>query len=323
MISRAMKTVLITGGAGYLGSHLCGELLWQGYKVRVVDSLVYGGNSLLAYRTHPGFSFLKADIRDRRAIRPSFEGVEAVVHLAAVVGYPACTQAGPECSYEVNLEGTQNVFDLAEAAGALRFVLASTYSNYGISPDGLPVNEDSPLSPQSLYAETKIAAENFLMERAAASSCRPVVLRFSTVFGPSSRTRFDLIINQFVWQAVVEKKLLVYQKEYNRSFVHVSDISRAIQTALEAPAEKIRGRVFNVGRNDGNYTKAEIVALIAREVPDLSVEYRDLSFDGDMRDVRVSFDRIERELGWQAQVTIPEGVREMVDLVRSGMLKKI
>jgi nucleoside-diphosphate-sugar epimerase len=319
----AMKTVLITGGAGYLGSHLCGELLWQGHKVRVVDSLVYGGNSILPYRTHPGFSFLKADIRDRQAIWPAFEGVDSVVHLAAVVGYPACVQAGPECSYEVNLEGTKNVFDLAEAAGARRFVFASTYSNYGISPDGLPVNEDSPLSPQSLYAETKIAAENFLMERAASPTCRPVVLRFATVFGPSPRTRFDLIINQFVWQAVMEKKLLVYQKEYNRSFVHVSDISRAIQTALEAPADKIRGRVFNVGRNDGNYTKAEIVALIARDVPDLAVEYRDLSFDGDMRDVRVRFDRIEHELGWKARVTVPEGVREMVDLVRSGMLKKI
>lgn len=317
-----MKTVLITGGAGYIGSQLCGELLWRGQKVRVIDSLVHGGNSLLAYRTHPGFSFLKADVREREALRPAFDGVDAVVHLAAVVGYPACAQAGPECSYGVNLQGTKNVFELAETAGAQRFVFASTYSNYGVSPDGLPVNEDSPLSPQSLYAETKIAAENFLIERAAASTCRPVVLRFSTVFGPSPRTRFDLIINQFVWQAVTEKKLLVYQKEFNRSFVHVSDISRAIQTALEAPEEKIRGRVFNVGRNDGNYTKAGIVALIAREVPDLAVEYRDLSFDGDMRDVRVSFDRIERELGWQARVTVPEGVREMVDLVRSGMLTK-
>jgi nucleoside-diphosphate-sugar epimerase len=314
--------ILVTGGAGYLGSHLCGELLYRGQAVVVVDSLVHGGNALMAYRTHPDFSFHKADVRDREALRPLFAGADAVVHLAAVVGYPACSQAGEECSYGVNLEGTKNAFELAEAAGARRFVFASTYSNYGISPDGRPVNEDSPLSPQSLYAETKIAAERCLLDQASSSACPPVVLRFSTVFGPSPRTRFDLIINQFVWQAVTEKKLLVYQKEFNRSFVHVGDIGRAVLAALDAPEDKVRGRIFNVGRNDGNFTKAEIVALIAREVPELEVEYRDLSFDGDMRDVRVSFDRIERTLGWKARVSVPEGVREMIDMVRSGMLKK-
>jgi nucleoside-diphosphate-sugar epimerase len=314
--------ILITGGAGYLGSNLCGELLFRGHAVTVVDSLLHGGNSLLAYRNHPRFGFHKADIRDREALRPLFAGIEAVVHLAAVVGYPACAAAGEECSYGVNLEGTKNVFELAEAAGARRLVFSSTYSNYGVSPDGLPVNEDSPLTPQSLYAETKIAAENFLLDRSAASVCAPVILRFATVFGPSPRTRFDLIINQFVWQAVTEKNLLIYQKEFNRSFVHVGDIAGAIMAALDAPEEKVRGRVFNVGRNDGNYTKAEIVNLIAGQVPGLAVEYRDLSFDGDMRDVRVSFDRIERTLGWKARVSVPEGVREMVDLIRSGLLKK-
>jgi len=315
--------ILITGGAGYLGSHLCGELLFRGRAVTVVDSLVHGGNALLAYRTHPDFSFRKADVRDRETLRPFFDGVDAVVHLAAVVGYPACSQAGEECSYAVNLEGTKNVFELAEEAGARRFIFASTYSNYGTAPDGLPVNEDSPLSPQSLYAETKIAAERYLLERPPATVCAPVILRFSTVFGPSPRTRFDLIINQFVWQAVTEKKLLVYQKEYNRSFVHVNDIGRAILAVLDAPEDNVRGRIFNVGRNDGNFTKAGIVALIAREVPDLVVEYRDLSFDGDMRDVRVSFDRIERTLGWKARVTVPEGVRQMVELIRSGMLRNV
>jgi nucleoside-diphosphate-sugar epimerase len=315
--------VLITGGAGYLGSHLCGELLYRGHAVTIVDSLIHGGNSLLAYRTHPRFAFHKADVRDREAIRPFFEDIEAVVHLAAVVGYSACAQAGEECSYGVNLEGTKNVFELAEAAGARRLVFSSTYSNYGVSPDGLPVNEESPLSPQSLYADTKIAAERFLLERAPASACAPVILRFSTVFGPSPRTRFDLIINQFVWQAVTEKKLVIYQKDYNRSFVHVGDISRAVMAALDASEDKTRGRIFNVGRNDGNYTKAEIVSLIEREVPGLLVEYRDLSFDGDMRDVRVSFDRIERTLGWKARISVPDGVREMVDLIGSGLLRKV
>ncbi len=312
--------VLITGGAGYIGSLLCGDLLWRGFRVTVLDNLLFGGNSLLAYLNHPSFTFHKADVRDKNDLRPYFLGVDHVIHLAAIVGYPACAKAGDEVSYGCNLDGTRNIFELAEECGAERFVFSSTYSNYGVAEDGRPVTEDSPLFPQSLYAETKIAAEKYLIEQAASSRCAPIVFRFATLFGPSPRTRFDLLINQFVLEALRHRKLVVYQKEYNRSFVHVRDVVEAIGLALEAPVEKVRGQVFNVGSNRGNYSKEEIARLVQKYAPGTEVEVRDLSFDGDMRDIKVSFDKIERVLGYKAKISVEDGVREMAEAIGSGLI---
>jgi len=315
-------TVLVTGGAGYIGSLLCGELLSGGHRVTVIDNLTFGGNSLLGYTSDPRFAFHKADVCDKKGIEPYFKGIDAVVHLAAIVGFPACQKAGHDASYSCNLDGTTNVFELAERHGARRFIFSSTYSNYGIADDGKPVTEDSPLRPQSLYAETKIAAENFLLEQGKGSRCAPIVFRLATLFGPSPRTRFDLIINQFVLDAVQKGKLVIYQKEFNRSFVHIRDIVRAFLLALQAPLDKVRNQVFNVGSNSGNYTKEEIVGMVKKYVPGLEVEYKDLHFDGDMRDIKVSFDKIERVLGYKAQITVEEGIREMAEAARSGFLTK-
>ncbi len=319
---KRIRHILVTGGAGYIGSYLCGTLLYRGYRVTVIDNLTFGGNSLLGYYGHPLFAFHKADVCAKEAIAPLFEGADAVVHLAAIVGYPACARVGEGPSFVCNLDGTRHAFDLAERNGARRFVFSSTYSNYGVSEDGRPVTEESPLCPQSIYAETKIAAEKYLTEQAQTARCAPVVFRLATLFGPSPRTRFDLIINQFVLEAVRKRRLLIYQKHYNRSFVHIRDIGRAIVLALEAPLDTVRGQVFNVGSNRGNFTKEEIAALIAKYVPGLKVEYKDLSFDGDMRDVKVSFDKIERVLGYRAEITVEEGIREMAELIGSGLLNE-
>jgi nucleoside-diphosphate-sugar epimerase len=319
-LSKNSQKILVTGGAGYIGSLLCGELLFRGYRVAVVDNLTFGGNSLLGYMAHPHFAFHKADICDRAGIEPCFAGVDHVVHLAAVVGFPACQKLGHKASFSSNLDGTKNVFELAERHGARRFVFSSTYSNYGVADDGNPVIEDSPLHPQSLYAETKIAAENYLLEQAKGSSCAPMILRLATLFGPSPRTRFDLIINQFVLEAVQKRKLIIYQKEFNRSFVHIRDISRAFRLALEAPLKSVRGQVFNVGSNSGNFTKEEIVRLVRKYVSGVEVEYKDLHFDGDMRDIKVSFDKIESVLGYRAQITVEEGIKEMAEDIQSGFL---
>jgi nucleoside-diphosphate-sugar epimerase len=312
--------VLVTGGAGYIGSVLCGGLLRRGFKVTVLDTLLFGGDSLRGYTAHPDFAFQRADVRDKDAMASCFTGIDHVVHLAAIVGYPACAAAGRKDSFNVNLEGTRNVFTLAEERGVRRFVFASTYSVYGVSGDGQPVAEESPLHPQSLYAQTKIAAENYLIEQAKTSRCAPVVLRFATLFGPSLRTRFDLIINQFVLEAIRKGRLVIYQKDYNRSFVHIADIIRAIELALEAGLTIIRGQTFNVGSNNGNYSKEELVALIRKYIPGLIVEYKNLNYPEDMRDIRVSFDRIERRLGFKAKVSIEDGIREMAEAIRSGQL---
>ncbi len=312
--------ILITGGAGYIGSLLTGVLLYRNHRVHVIDDLLFGGDSLLAYRTHPLFTFDRGNVVEKENLRPHFEGVDAVIHLAAIVGFPACQQVGPQVAWQYNWLGTQNVFELAEDHGVQRFVFSSTYSNYGIAEDGEPVTEESPLKPQSLYAETKIAAERYLLERGMRSRCAPILFRFATLFGLSPRTRFDLIINQFVLEAIQKRKIIIYQKSYNRSFVHIRDVAKAILMALECDEQRIRNQVFNVGSQAGNYSKEEIIRLVQKHVSGVTVEYKDLTFGGDMRDIRVSFDKIERVLGYKADVTVEDGIRELSEAILSGFL---
>lgn len=312
--------VLITGGAGYIGSLFTGILLQRGYSVVIVDDLLFGGDSLLAYLTHPKFTFHKGNVTDKASIREYFKGVDCVVHLAALVGFPACRQVGPQVAWLYNLQGTKNVYELAQENEAKRFVFSSTYSNYGIAEGDATVTEESPLNPQSLYAETKIAAEQFLIAQGKTSTTVPVVFRFATLFGLSPRTRFDLIINQFVLQAIEKRRLVIYQKNYNRSFVHIRDIAKALLMAMEFDIKKVGNQIFNVGSNEGNYSKEEVIHLIQKYVPEVTIEQKDLSFDGDMRDIKVSFDKIERILGYTTDVTVEEGIRELAEAIRSGFI---
>ncbi|MDX1617042.1 MAG: NAD(P)-dependent oxidoreductase [Candidatus Promineifilaceae bacterium] len=311
--------VLITGGAGYIGSKLTGVLLRHGYRVTVLDDLLFGGESLLGFMDYPGFRFAKVNVATAD-IDGYFDGVDHVVHLAAIVGFPACQAVGPEVARKYNVEAVQRVFDLAEGAGAQRFVFASTYSNYGLAEDDAPVTEESSLNPQSLYAETKIEAEQFLLEQAADAGCAPLIYRFATLFGISPRTRFDLIVNQFVLEALFNRELIIYQRGYARSFVHVGDIVQALRLGLEAPEADIRGEIYNVGHEDGNYTKDQIVALVQKHVPGTEVRYKDLSFGGDMRDIRVAFGKIQRRLGFDPQITVEQGVLEVRDAIQDGLI---
>jgi nucleoside-diphosphate-sugar epimerase len=312
--------LLVTGGAGYIGSLLTGVMLAAGWRVTVLDSLLFGGESLLGYRHLPGFRLLPLDVTEADLVQP-FAGVDAVVHLAALVGFPACQAVGHDVAWRYNVDATRRVFDAAEAAGAGRFVFASTYSNYGLSPDGQPVREDSPLNPQSLYAETKIAAERLLLERAATSRCAPLVFRFATLFGISPRTRFDLIVNQFVLEALQRRRLVIYQRGYSRSFVHVRDVVDGIALGLTAPEERVRGEVYNLGTDEGNYTKDEIASMVARHLPETCVEHRDLSFGGDMRDISVSFAKVREGIGFHASVSVEDGIVEVRDALRSGIIQ--
>lgn len=322
---------LVTGGAGYIGSMLAGVLLERGWAVTVVDKLLFGGESLLGYRHHPRFRFTLGDLTEPATLQPTPDGLrvgrleparfDAVVHLAAIVGFPACQAVGPKVAWLYNTDAVRLTFDAAEAAGVLRFVLASTYSNYGLSPDGRAVDEASPLNPQSLYAETKIAAERLLLERAPSSRCAPVLLRFATLFGVSPRTRFDLIVNQFVLEALTRRRLVIYQRGYARCFVHVRDVCRAIELVLEAPREAMRGQVLNVGGDSFNHTKDEIVELVRRHVPGTEVEIKDLTFGGDMRDIRVSFAKIRRTLGFEPAIGVEDGIREVRDALVDGVIR--
>jgi nucleoside-diphosphate-sugar epimerase len=316
--------VVVTGGAGYIGSLLVGELLRNGYRVSVMDKLLFGGDSLVSYLAHPNFNFVKADVWEPRALREvlksSSSKPDAVVHLAAIVGFPACQAVGRAVSWRYNVEATQKVFEQAEELGVKRFVFGSTYSNYGQSPEGELVTEESPLHPQSLYAETKIAAEEYLLNQKD-SGCAPLVFRFATLYGISPRTRFDLIVNQFVLDAYTKRELLIYQRGYSRSFVHVRDIVAGILLGLEAPEKKIRGQVFNLGNERGNYRKDQIVEFIIKRLPEITVRYKDLTFGGDMRDISVSFEKVRRVLGYKTSLTVDDGIREVLHALQDGLIK--
>ncbi len=212
------------------------------------------------------------------------------------------------------------VFEQSADLGVERFVFASTYSNYGLSEDGKPVTEESSLNPQSLYAETKIASEEYLLSQKDAV-CAPLLFRFATLYGISPRTRFDLIVNQFVLEAFTKRELIIYQRGYSRSFVHIRDVVRGVIMGLEAEQSKIRGQVFNLGTENGNYSKNEIVNFILRRMPETVVEYKNLTFGGDMRDITVSFEKIKRVLGFDTTLTVDDGVREVLFALKSGLIR--
>lgn len=318
------RHVLITGGAGYIGSLLTSELLRANYRVTVLDSLLFGGESLVPFLHHPNFQFVKADVTEPRAVKDAlkdgWQKPDAIVHLAAIVGFPACQAVGKQVAWRYNVEATKLVFEQAVDAGVERFVFSSTYSNYGLSPDGNPVTEESPLNPQSIYAETKIASEEFLLTQKEAS-CAPLIFRFATLYGISPRTRFDLIVNQFVLEAFTRRELIIYQRGYSRSFVHIRDLVRGVILGLEAERSKICGEIFNLGTDHGNYSKDDIVRLVLKRMPETTVEYKDLTFGGDMRDITVSFAKIRKVLGFDTTLDVDDGIRELLFALKAGIIR--
>jgi len=316
----AQQHVVVTGGAGYVGSLLTAQLLQQGHRVTVIDNLLFGGESLLTFLSHPNFHFAKADVTETRSLRDSlprnWPRPDIVFHLAGIVGFPACQAVGKQAAWWYNVDATRNIQEQAASLHIGRLVYASTYSAYAPSADGTPVTEDSPLNPQSLYAETKIAAEELLLPEGG------LIFRLATLYGISPRTRFDLVVNQFVLDAFIKRELLIYQRGYSRSFVHVLDVVRALILSLDAPDEKVRGQIYNLGTDDGNYTKDQIVQFVIKRLPETFIEYKDLTFGGDVRDITVSFEKIQRELGFKAALTVDDGVREVVNALRLGLIRE-
>jgi nucleoside-diphosphate-sugar epimerase len=324
------RHVVITGGAGYIGSLLVAELLRAEFHVTVIDSLLFGGESIVPFLQHPCLHFVKSDVTEPRAVKDavrsehansgSWPRPDALVHLAAIVGFPACQAVGKPVAWRYNVDATRQVFEQACDLNIDRFVFSSTYSNYGLMADGKPVTEESPLNPQSLYAETKIAAEEFLLGHKNEVTA-PLLFRFATLYGISPRTRFDLIVNQFVLDAYTKRHLLIYQRGYSRSFVHVRDVVRGIMLGLDAPEAKVRGQVYNLGAENGNYTKDQIVNLVLKRMPETMVEYKDLTFGGDMRDISVSFAKIKRELGFETTLDVDDGIRDLLFALKAGLIR--
>ncbi len=311
--------VLITGGAGYFGSVLSQRLLSKGHQVRVVDRLMHGGEALLGLFPLSGFDFVFGDIRDKSVRKKAIDGVDAVVHLAAIVGDPACA-SNPKEAKEVNMDATKAMLDEARASGVNRFVFASTCSNYGkMSDPEQYLTEESDLRPVSLYAESKVGMERYMLDELIDDSTILTVLRISTLYGLSPRMRFDLTVNEFTMELIVEKKLLVYGEQFWRPYVHVRDASRAVNLVLESNPEKVHGQVFNVGDTGENYTKGQLVSTIVQHLGG-SLEIKRVKKDEDPRDYRVDFQKIRDTLGFRITRTVSDGIAEVATAVRTGVI---
>jgi nucleoside-diphosphate-sugar epimerase len=310
--------VLVTGGAGYIGSVLVRQLLGKGYQVKVIDSLKFGGDALYDVMLNPNFEFMQGDIRNEADVDKALEGVDAVAHLAAIVGDPACKKYSDEAN-ETNWGGSVNLFEKAEKAGIKRFVFASTCSNYGKMPDPNSfVVETSELNPVSLYAELKVKFEKYLLEERKDANMCSTALRFSTVYGFSPRIRFDLTVNEFTRNATVHGEQEIWGAQFWRPYCHVDDLARAVVLVLESDEAKVRANVFNVGTTEENYNKGMIIEEVCNVVPNVKVNY--VEMNEDPRDYRVNFDKIKNELGFTITKTVPDGVKEIYKLLSTGIV---
>lgn len=307
--------ILVTGGAGYVGSVVIRQLLDNGHSVAVFDNLSFGGEAIVDLLGINNFRLMHGDIRKKEQVQFALKGVDCVVHLAAIVGEPACAHS-PKEAQEVNYQGSKNVCDCAKHNRVKRYIHISTCSNYGISEKNHPATEKSPLHPISLYAQTKIAAEKYLLTQTG-PDFNVCILRLSTVFGISPRMRFDLLVNEIVRDAFLYKKIVLYQPHAWRPFLHVSDVGRAIISCINAQRDTVNGQIFNVG--DNNYQKSDIVKAVKKYIPECIEETIDKARD--KRDYCVSFEKINKLLNFQAKSHLAEGIEEILNALRIGIFK--
>lgn len=308
-----MKSILVVGGAGYVGSGLLRDLLSDGHMVVCLDKLAFGGESLLGIWSHPKFHFYKGDIRDDDVVSDVLgrHDFDYVIHLAAIVGDPACKLYEAEAR-ETNWDASVRLIEQCRRRGVPKFAFASTCSNYGkMSEAGGFVDEESRLAPVSLYAELKVRFEKYILEEMERSpNFNPTILRFSTVYGLSPRMRFDLTVNEFTKELVLGNELVVFGEQFWRPYCHVQDFSRAFRCVMIADDDKVAYKVFNVGDTGENYTKQMIIDELVKVIPEARVRY--VQRDEDPRDYRVNSGKIKRELGFKISRTVPDGIREIV-----------
>ena len=304
------RRVLVTGGAGFIGSHLVRMLLDRGYHVRVLDRFDYGRVGIEGLR-HPNLQIIQGDICNSRDLSRAVKNVDGVIALAAIVGDPACN-LDPEETINLNYTATKILAETCNLYGVRRLVFASSCSVYGASSQGM-LTEESRLNPVSLYARTRVLSENILFDRHG--DVEPVVVRLATVFGLSPRMRFDLVVNTLTVRAVAEQRITIFGGNQWRPNVHCRDAARAFIMALEAPAARVAGEIFNLGGDAQNHRISELGELVATIVPGTQLE---ISGDvQDPRDYRVSFAKIREVLGFEPQYSVADGIREVAAAVRA------
>jgi nucleoside-diphosphate-sugar epimerase len=307
------KRVLVVGGAGYIGSLLVERLLGSGYTVRVLDSLMYGGEPLRNSMRHANFELMTGDCRNIQDVVKAIRGVDSIVQLAAIVGDPACDQDRTS-ALEINYAATRMLIEIAKGHGVSRLIFASSCSVYGASD--AEVDEQSQVCPVSFYGQTKVDSERALLE-SRTDTFHPTILRFATVFGLSYRPRFDLVVNLLAAKAAQDGVITVYNGRQWRPFIHVRDLVEAVVLVLESPARLVGGQVLNVGDARLNHTLTEVAEVIAEVFPGTRVEHADNS---DRRNYRVSFEKIEEAVGFHANYSLRDGIVELRKAFVTGLI---
>jgi nucleoside-diphosphate-sugar epimerase len=311
----------VIGGAGYIGSVLTRSLLAEGYKVKVLDNLLYGnGSSVTDLMDNRSFSFVNGDFGNNEILDRSLENISDVVLLAALVGDPICKKY-PELARKINSDYPKNLVQKLNFKNIDKFVFTSTCSNYGLRADESPANEESELNPLSLYAETKVEFEKYILDNISDLNFSPAILRLSTAFGMSDRMRFDLTISEFTKDLALGKELIVYDENTWRPYCNVSDISNAVIKIIEAPKEKVSGQVFNVGSDNNNYTKKMILKIIEKHLVNTNIIYKDGNFDP--RNYRVSFDKINNILDFSTSYTVEDSIIQIINAIENNLFRDV
>ncbi|MGA2135607.1 MAG: SDR family oxidoreductase [Bryobacteraceae bacterium] len=305
--------VLVVGGAGYIGSIVVRTLLKRGFRVRVLDSLVYGASAIEEVFDHPRMEFMRGDCRNIQDVVSAMRGASAVIHLAAIVGDPACDQ-DHKTAREINYAATRMMIEIAKGEGVQRFVFASSCSVYGASDQVMDENSQS--QPISLYADTKVDSEQALLG-AATGNFHPTILRFATIFGLSPRPRFDLVVNLLTAKAIKERVITIYNGQQWRPFLHVADAAAAIVRVLEAPVALVGNQIYNVGDSRLNYTLTDVAALLVKFFPHTRVEHIE---NADRRSYRVSFQKFKGHLGFTCSKSLEDGIKEIKSAFESGQI---
>jgi len=296
-----MKKVLITGGAGYLGSVLTEVLLGKGYYVTILDNLIYKQTSVAPFSFNKNFKFILGDVTDNSILRPLVESHDVIIPLAAIVGMPAC-KANPELTIKVNFEQVNNITKWVTKDQMI--LIPNTNSQYGSSTD--IITENSPFKPLSLYAETKCDAEKAVLD-----SGNGIALRLATVFGMSYRMRTDLLVNDFVYKALTDGYLVLFESHFIRNYIHIRDIANTFIFMINN-YEKCNNNAFNVGLTSANCTKLELAQSIQKYIPDLVIVENNFKQDLDQRNYMVSNNKLE-SAGWIPTFTLEEGIQELIE----------
>lgn len=309
-----LKSILITGGAGYIGCVLTRKLVEIGFKVRVFDSLIFGKDGLSDLISNGSIELFVDDIRNQSALHNAIKNVDCVIHLAAIVGESLCSKI-PQAAKQINEIGTKKLVEVCKKDGVERFIFASTCSNYGSS--STMVNENTVVQPFSLYSETKINSEYFILN-SKTDDFEPCVLRFATAFGFSPRMRFDLLLQEFIRDAIVDNKITIFGSEYWRPLVHVEDISNACISVIQGANDLISGEIYNVGDTNQNYTKYELAKMVQNYLPTTKIEIQ--KSKKDPRNYKVSFDKIKNNLKFRITKTVQDGILEIVTKIKNNEL---